>query len=221
MSTFNGANAVEIYVPVVGVTTSGSLHPRFELREYAYSGDGYYNTPAAWGTDDSGTHNITLSGVVSHTPLSYKTTILQVFDNKYGPYVEVVADSLTGKIYYDFFDIYGNSASATLTSSFVLGTEYTIEVSISGGTIEFFMNGSTTPVSTQTGQTRTEVYFKAGNYCQSSMTTAYTVGTATVYDGVTSGYTNDYCLVYIMALSYSHVYTSVAAVGSSDCTYTY
>ncbi len=58
----DGTNAIVMRTPVQGVTTSGSVHPRVELREMTTSG----TVSAAWGTNDGTTHTMTLSQTVTH-----------------------------------------------------------------------------------------------------------------------------------------------------------
>ncbi len=48
--------------PVQGVTTSGSSHPRVELREMTNSGQDL----AAWGTNDGLTHTMSITQTVTH-----------------------------------------------------------------------------------------------------------------------------------------------------------
>jgi Alginate lyase len=56
--------AVVMHTPVVGVTTSGSVHPRYEFREMTNSG----TTLAVWGANDGYTHTMFTQQTVTHLP---------------------------------------------------------------------------------------------------------------------------------------------------------
>jgi hypothetical protein len=58
----DGTSAIVLRTPVQGVTTSGSVHPRVELREMTSSG----TVSAAWGSNDGKTHTMNLSQTVTH-----------------------------------------------------------------------------------------------------------------------------------------------------------
>ena len=58
----DGTSAIVMRTPVQGVTTSGSDHPRVELREMTSTG----KVSAAWGTNDGKTHTMNLSQTVTH-----------------------------------------------------------------------------------------------------------------------------------------------------------
>ena len=58
----DGTSAIVLHTPVQGVTTSGSVHPRVELREMTSSG----TVSAAWGSNDGKTHTMNLSQTVTH-----------------------------------------------------------------------------------------------------------------------------------------------------------
>lgn len=67
-----GDAAMVFRTPVEGVTTSGSEHPRFELREMTSSG-----ANASWSAVDGKTHTFEISGVVTHlTSVSERTVVL-------------------------------------------------------------------------------------------------------------------------------------------------
>ena len=54
--------AVVMRTPVQGVTTSGSSHPRVELREMTNSGQDL----ASWGTNDGLIHTMSITQTVTH-----------------------------------------------------------------------------------------------------------------------------------------------------------
>lgn len=68
----DGSNVIVMRTPVQGVTTSGSIHPRVELREMKNSG----STDASWGTNDGKTHTLSISQTVTHLPsVTNRTTV--------------------------------------------------------------------------------------------------------------------------------------------------
>lgn len=123
---------------------------------------------AAWSAVDGLTHTFEISGNVTHlTSVSQRAVVLQIFDATNGPYIEVYAtpsttnggkglyatsDSLDGKLTYYYLD-----------KSFDVDKAYTLKVQIYNGVLNFYYNGSL--VGTETGVTRTALYFKAGDYC--------------------------------------------------------
>lgn len=56
----DGSQAMVLKCPVTGVTTSGSVHPRTELREMNGSSE------AAWGSNDGKTHTLEVTQTVTH-----------------------------------------------------------------------------------------------------------------------------------------------------------
>ena len=145
--------------PVSGITTSGSVHPRTELREMSSTG-----TSREWTT--TGTNTMTVSAKVlkgSHI------TIGQIFNASNSiTLAELQYDSGKFKLFYEEAKGKGQGPY-DLGVSAGLNQRYTYKMSLSNGKVEISLNGnkvwSRTPSS---GTLKDKFYFKCGNYDQSS-----------------------------------------------------
>ena len=159
-----GVAAMVFRTPVQGLTTSGSEHPRFELREMTSSG-----ANAAWSAVDGLTHTFEISGNVTHlTSVSQRAVVMQIFDSTNGPYMEVYATPAStngGKgLYATTVNLTDDSLKTYyLDKSFDVDKAYTLKAQIYNGVLSIYYNGSL--VATESGLTRTALYFKAGDYC--------------------------------------------------------
>lgn len=112
----------------------------------------------------------------------------QVFDgNKNHAYWELFVSETKGMYAY-LFDSNGGHEDYTIDSNLRVGDTFTLKTVVSGGTIKIYYNGQLN--QTIKGSTRTGLYFKAGDYCQ-SITSEESHG--------------DYCEVLVEELSVSHV----------------
>ncbi len=148
---------------VGGSTTPNSKYPRSELREMAGKGE------AAWnGT--SGTHTLSLTEAVTQLPpVKPQVVTAQIHDSK-NDIVEVLADgkrsSTKGKV--AICVRYGGKEQQTcLDDNYVLGSRYTVDLTVTNGRIVVSYNGQKKLEFNATGATNT-YYFKAGCYTQSN-----------------------------------------------------
>ncbi|MDB5814856.1 MAG: hypothetical protein JWN23_1973 [Rhodocyclales bacterium] len=165
--TDTGDGAMVMADPATGWTTSGSLHPRVELRE-----------DAIWAT--SGTNVMTNTVAVTKVPSH--TTIGQIFQGT-GPSkplceLEVTSSGVV-QLLLESTNQGGSSTMNTIASA-ALGTKFTYSMQLSGTTITIKV-GSTTKTFTMDSSFNGEsFYFKAGDYDQSAVsgtpaTTASTI----------------------------------------------
>ena len=153
--------------PATGWTTSGSLHPRVELRE-----------TATWPT--TGT-NI-LDATVTVTKVPSKTTIGQIFQGSgpSKPLCELEVDS-NGTINLLLENTnQGGNANDHQVGSVPVGTQFTYEMMLSGTTITIKINGAASSFTMDPSFDGENFYFKAGDYDQTAVsgtpaTTASTV----------------------------------------------
>jgi len=146
-------------------TTSGSTYPRSELREMTGTGG---TTKAAWSTT-SGTHRMFIDQAITAVPLGKKHVVA-------GQIHDASDDVIVIRLEYPklFIDI-GGSDGPTLDANYSLGKRFTVEFVASGGAIQIFYNGSTTPAYTLS-RSVSGCYFKAGAYTQSNCTTESNAG---------------------------------------------
>ncbi len=156
-------NGIVFRAQVGGSTTPNSNYPRSELREMAGKGE------AAWnGT--SGTHTLSLTEAVTQLPpVKPQVVTAQIHDSK-NDIIEVVADgkrsSAKGKV--ALCVRYGGKEQQTcLDDNYVLGSQYTVDLTVTNGRIFVFYNGQKKLDFNATGATNT-YYFKAGCYTQSN-----------------------------------------------------
>jgi hypothetical protein len=151
-------NGVRFRAPVNSVTTSGSSYPRSELREMNPGG----LTNASWSTEE-GTHTMVLDQAITAVPAAKRHVVAgQIHDGK----DDVITIRLEQpRLYVD----HNGTPGSTLTSSYVIGTRFTVRIEASGGQIRVFYNGSATPADTF-ARAGGGMYFKAGAYTQSNCT---------------------------------------------------
>jgi hypothetical protein len=143
---------------MTGVTTSGSLHPRCELRENA-----------SWLA--TGKNTLTVSGRVTQIGggSSGKTTVGQVFnaDNSI-PLAELIYLG-SGKFEVLYEEAKGGGTNTPTNASAALGTDYNYELSLSAGQLTVVINGSTVFTKTPSAAVaNNHFYFKAGDYDQTA-----------------------------------------------------
>ena len=129
-------------VPVKGVTTSGSVHPRTELREMTSSG-----SEAGWGSKDGTTHTMTFTSTVTHLPyVTQRTVPMQVFNGGGGhPWMEVFAQVGKG-VYFYLNDSTGSShVTYHVDPDWTLGKSFTMKTVIYNGNLKFYYNDMSTP----------------------------------------------------------------------------
>jgi hypothetical protein len=150
--------AVRFRAPVNGVTTSGSRYPRSELREMADNGA----RQASWSTT-TGTHTMVVDQAITAVPRAKPHVVVgQVHDAK----DDVITIRLENtRLFVD----HNGTAGATLTSSYALGTRFTVKIEAAGGEIKVYYNGSATAADMLPLDGGGN-YFKAGVYTQSNCT---------------------------------------------------
>lgn len=136
-----------------GATTSGSGYPRSELREMKNNG-----TATANWSSGSGTHTLEVEMSIKNLPAVKPHMIVsQIHDNT----SDLLAFKITGsKLFIDNDDV----NRATLTSSYSLGTRFTIKFVASGNKTKCYYNG----VLKYTLNKSYSGYFKTGAYVLSS-----------------------------------------------------
>lgn len=137
-----------------GVTTSGSGYPRSELRERTNGGA----THASWSSS-SGTHTMFIDQAVTHLPdVKPHIVVGQIHDAD----DDVIVFRLEGQKL--FIDLNG-SDGPTLTSSYVLGTRFTVGFEVANNAVKCYYNGA---LKYTYSKSFSGAYFKAGAYVQSS-----------------------------------------------------
>jgi hypothetical protein len=156
--------------PVTGITTSGSKHPRCEMRESTSSGG-----QAAWSA--WGTNTMTVTGKVLK---GSSVTLGQVFngtDSITLAELQYSSSSHGFKLFYEEAKGAGGSP-ADLHTPITLNSKYTFKLGLSSGKLTVFINGkqvySRTPSSSVLSK---KFYFKFGNYDQAATagSVSYTV----------------------------------------------
>ena len=153
--------------PSTGWTTSGSLHPRVEMRENA-----------TWTT--SGTNVMTNTVVVTKVP--DHTTIGQIFQGT-GPSKPLCELQVTSTgVVQLLLESTNEGGTSTLPqiASVPLGTKFTYTLQLSGTTITVKVGSATKTFTMDKSFDGESFYFKAGNYDQSAVqgtpgTTASTI----------------------------------------------
>jgi hypothetical protein len=146
---------VRFRAPVNAPTTSGSNYPRSELREMSNNG----KDKASWGSNDGKTHTMTIEEAVTHLPFKKNQVVAgQIHDDS----DDIMVIRLEGSNLYvnvDGKNIY------TLTSSYTLGTRFSIKFEASGGKTNVYYNGN---LVYTLDKNYDNAYFKAGVYTQSN-----------------------------------------------------
>lgn len=145
---------VAFRAPVDGVTTANSSYPRSELREMTSNG----MSNAAWSTN-RGTHTMEVTEAVTQTPQAKPhVCAAQVHGTKEAPVMIRLEGSRL------VVTSYGDEV-ATLTTSYRLGTKFTVRLVGSGGGVTVFYNGRQ---AARVSFNDDGCYFKAGCYVQSN-----------------------------------------------------
>ena len=142
--------------PTTGWTTSGSLHPRTELRE-----------AATWPT--SGTNLLDATVKVSQVP--DHTTIAQIFQGS-GPSKPLCELQVTSsgviQLLLENTNQGGNANDHTITTV-PIGQKFNYELKLSGTTITVTANGVVQNFTMDSSFDGESFYFKAGDYDQSAV----------------------------------------------------
>lgn len=152
----NRQKSIQFQAPTNGVTTSGSVYPRSELREMNGA------SLASW-TTSSGTHIMRVTQAITSVPLGKKEIMAGQIHDATNDVVAIRLNS-NGKLFIDHNGVHG----ATLVEHYVLGTSFSIEWEVKADQVKTYYNG--TLVETYS-LTDTGLYFKAGAYTQSNCTT--------------------------------------------------
>ena len=163
--------------PATGITTSGSVHCRTEMRESTADG-----SQAAWAS--TGTNTMTVTGKVLKVGggSSGDVTVGQLFNGTDSiPLIEMQYSVGKGGFELLYEEAKGGGSETDLKTPVALNTQYTFSLALSKGVATVSVNG--TQVYTHTpsaGTLAKSFYFKFGNYDQTAMagaisTTPYTV----------------------------------------------
>jgi hypothetical protein len=153
---YSGSDGAMVMMdPRVGYTTSGSKHPRTELRENA-----------TWTT--GGTNLLDASLAVTKVPGT--TAVAQIFQGT-GPSKPLceLQYSASGavKLFLENTNEGGSSTTTTITTV-PLGNKFTYQLKLSGKTITVKVNGTTKTFTMDDSFVGEKFYFKAGNYDQTA-----------------------------------------------------
>jgi hypothetical protein len=164
-----GDGAMVFWCPDDGATTSGSTHPRSELREQLNPGDNSVNwTPY-------GIHTMTATCVVSNVPSdTLKVCIGQIHENAGAGVPMLMIMFYNNTIYADYWPDGNNNTSSTWSyGSFALGSTINYQMVVSNGLLSLAINGKTNSFNLFTSGANWQsaanaVYFKAGAYSQTT-----------------------------------------------------
>jgi poly(beta-D-mannuronate) lyase len=147
---------VRFRAPTSGATTQGSTYPRSELREMTDGG----TKLASWSTSE-GRHSMTIEQAITVVPATKRHVVAgQIHDGS----DDVITIRLEQpRLFVDHNGVDGR----TLTSSYVLGTRFSVRFEASDGQIRVYYNGGQTPSDTL-ARAGGGMYFKAGAYTQSN-----------------------------------------------------
>ena len=172
-------NSVAFFAPDNGVHTPNSAHPRSELREMQSDG----TTPANWDPFDSLVH--TLSASLKVTDARHRLCVGQVHIGSVLRGTHASSTKPLMELYYEpngglTIGVNGSPTSGQTETSIgnvPVGTQFSYQIVISGGTLKVSINGSTKfSQSVPSGFKDYGQYFKAGDYNQTTVLTD-TVGT--------------------------------------------
>jgi hypothetical protein len=152
----SASHAVVFRAPAGGVTTSGSNYPRCELREMTNAGA----DKAAWSTN-SGSHSMTIRQAITHLPLVKPHLAAgQIHDGD--------SDVVMIRLERSHLFVEGDGQHlGDLTSSYQLGTPFTVRITASAGIIKVYYNDLHTP-KVELPSRASGCYFKAGAYTLSN-----------------------------------------------------
>lgn len=148
--------AMVLMDPKRGWTTSGSQHPRSELRE-----------DASWST--SGT-NI-LDGLVSVTQVPDHTTVAQIFQAS-GPSKPLCELQVNANGTVDLLleaSNQGGNGTRHPIGSVTIGKAFPYQLSLKGSVITVIVNGQTSHFTIDSSFRKESFYFKAGDYDQTAV----------------------------------------------------
>ncbi len=160
-----------------GITTSGSLHCRTEMREMSSS-----TVAAAWAP--TGTNTLTVSGEVLQVGggSSGKVTLGQVFNSTDSiPLCEFQYSTSAGGFQLLYEEAKGAGTTVDLMKPVALSTPYTFTLALSGNVLTVSVDGTAVYTHTPSAAVlANQFYFKFGNYDQTAVagavtTTPYTV----------------------------------------------
>jgi hypothetical protein len=145
--------AVQFRAAVNGVTTSGSMNPRSELREMTNGGE----TKASWSSTE-GEHTMVVDQAITAVPQVRPYVVAgQIHDAE----DDVTVFRLEGK------KLYVTNGDTTryhlVTDNYVLGTRFEAKFVVADGRIKVYYNGT---LETTIEKDFTGGYFKAGAYTQ-------------------------------------------------------
>jgi hypothetical protein len=150
--------AMTLMDPTTGVTTSGSLHPRSELREVTNG----------WSTAGTNTETVTLSvpqvpdhvaiGQIFQAAPAPSKPLLELQYVKGGK-VQVLLESTNQ----------GGSGAIHEVGTVADGSKFTYQLSLTGTTIAISINGATASFTLPSSFVGENFYFKCGDYDQTAV----------------------------------------------------
>ena len=141
--TATNDGAMTFWVPDNGATTSGSTHPRSELREELSPG----NTSVNW--TPYGTHILTATCVVSNVPSDTRKVCIAQIHEQIGANIPMVMimfynNTIYADIWSDGND--NNSSSSYQYGSSGIGSLITYKIAVTNGVLSLTINGTTKTV---------------------------------------------------------------------------
>jgi Alginate lyase len=163
--------------PATGITTSGSVHCRTEMRESTPGGG-----QAAWSS--SGTNTMTVTGAVMllGKGTSGNTTVGQLFNGTDSiPLIELQYNGSKGGFELLYEEAKGGGSETDLKTPVALSKQYTFTLALTQGVVTVTINGKPVYTHAPTAATLAKsFYFKVGDYDQTAAagaisTTPYTI----------------------------------------------
>ncbi len=148
-----------------GTPTSGSLHPRCEMREMN-GGSG-----AAWAPTGINTLSVAGKVLMLGSGSGGKTTVAQVFNSTGGiPLCELIYSGGLGGFEILYEEAKGAGSYINLGAPVALNTPYTFTLSLSNGVLTVSINGGVLYTHTPSaGVLSDSFYFKCGDYDQTAV----------------------------------------------------
>jgi Alginate lyase len=144
--------------PTTGVTTSGSLHPRSELREVTNG----------WPTTGTNTETVT----VAVTQVPSTVTIGQIFQSPPAPSKPLLElQYLKGGTLQILLENTNQGGSSTFhtVGTVTDGSQFTYELSLTGTTITITIDGTASTFTLPSSFVGESFYFKCGDYDQTAV----------------------------------------------------
>jgi hypothetical protein len=164
--------AVRLTAYVGGATTPNSTHSRTEFRELGTDGV----AKAAWTASSSTSHYLWVDGAVIRAPKGRPRICIAQCHTPDDDLCMIMYEGGT------VFSTYGDTGRpGTLATNVVLGARHQWMIKLEGGQIKFYWDNMTSPGATQSYSGGSGLYFKAGDYQQSSTATD-SVGEMAVVD---------------------------------------